>query len=183
MVPTIKCNLVAGNSCLTKLTEQLFVQQITIGGHIGSIVKAILFLQILHNVGHFQHSVFAKSRFTSKPCKYDLFIARRLCSYILLNSVQCVSSHTDRMVIFIAIWAAEIAAFRRHQCYHEDIIQQRSHLVQRMVQFFLGYQKLLLMQIACQRRIQFRTAAATGEIDELLLQAMIGQPDGIAIQF
>lgn len=81
------------------------------------------------------------------------------------------------MVIFIAIWAAEIAAFRRHQCYHEDIIQQRSHLVQRMVQFFLGYQKLLLMQIACQRRIQFRTAAATGEIDELLLQAMIGQPD------
>ena len=90
MVPTIKCNLVAGNSCLTKLTEQLFVQQITIGGHIGSIVKAILFLQILHNVGHFQHSVFAKSRFTSKPCKYDLFIARRLCSYILLNSEQSI---------------------------------------------------------------------------------------------
>ena len=27
------------------------------------------------------------------------------------------------------------------------------------------------------------TAAATGEIDELLLQAVIGQPDGIAIQF
>lgn len=41
MVPTIKCNLVAGNSCLTKLTEQLFVQQITIGGHLGSILKAI----------------------------------------------------------------------------------------------------------------------------------------------
>lgn len=43
MVPTIKCNLVAGNSCLTKLTEQLFVQQITIGGHLGSILKAMLF--------------------------------------------------------------------------------------------------------------------------------------------
>ena len=42
-----------------------------------------------------------------------------------------------------------------------------------MVQFFLGYQKLLLMQIACQRRIQFRTAAATGEIDELLLHIQL----------
>ena len=29
------------------------------------------------------------------------------------------------------------------------------------------------MQIACQRRIQFRTAAATGEIDELLLHIQL----------
>ena len=44
MIPTVQRNLIAGNTRLVELTEQLFIQQITIGGHIGSILEAALFL-------------------------------------------------------------------------------------------------------------------------------------------
>ena len=103
MVPTIKCNLVAGNSCLTKLTEQLFVQQITIGGHLGSILKAMLFLQVLNHFRDFQYSVFAKDRFASKPCKHNLLMPWGLRSDILFDLIQCVTGHTGCRVVFVAV--------------------------------------------------------------------------------
>ena len=43
------------SSCLLYTSEQLFVQQITIGGHLGSILKAMLFLQVLNHFRDFQY--------------------------------------------------------------------------------------------------------------------------------